>query len=57
MRVVFSAQGESLYVFEAVRKQFAQNYGVESCGFLVSDSLAYSRFIKQELALKKMGVR
>ena len=55
MRVVFSAQGESLYVFEAVRKQFAQNYGVESCGFLVSDSLAYSRFIKQEPDFEKNG--
>lgn len=55
MRVVFSAQGESLYVFEAVRKQFAQNYGVESCGFLVSDSSTYSRFIKQEPDFEKNG--
>lgn len=46
MRILFATQGESLNLFNAVRREVGLHIPIESAGFTLSDSASYLKFLE-----------
>ena len=55
MKVLFATQSESLRVFDAVRASLHEAAGVERAGFVVADSLAYLRWLREAPDFESRG--
>ena len=55
MKVLFSTQGESLRLFNALLNSFAQRLPVGRAGFTVADSFFYDQWLKEEPDFEKRG--